>query len=89
VLTSAASLASFNRSLVANDIGVAATATTNGGCTGGIQYTIVIDRGGGKPATTLSAYDCTGQMTGNITGDVSGFLSYIGSLLMATPSGQE
>lgn len=88
VLSSAGSLATFQQELASHHIGVTSQATSGDGCTGGIQYTIVLDRSGGKPATTLSAYDCGGQITGNVTGDVSGFLSYVSSLLVATPSGQ-
>jgi hypothetical protein len=90
VLTSAGSLAGFQQSLVSHHIGVTTNPsdiTSNDGCTGGVEYTIVLNRGGGNPATTLDAYDCGGRITGNMTGDVSGFLAYVGTLLAATPSG--
>ena len=88
VLTSPASLASFSGSLVSHHIGVTGGATANAGCSGGIQYTIVMEWSGGRPVMTLSAYDCGGQVTSNMSGDVSGFLAYVSSLLVATPSGQ-
>jgi hypothetical protein len=87
-LTSASALATFQQEVVSHHIGLTSPSTSGGGCAGGIQYTIVLDRGGGKPATTLSAYDCADQITGNMTGDVSGFLAYVDTQLTPTASGQ-
>lgn len=88
VLTSAASLATFEKAVAADGIGLNSSSTTSAGCAGGIEYTIVLLRSGGKPSTKLDAYDCGGTVTGNITGNVSGFLDYVSTLLVATPSGQ-
>jgi hypothetical protein len=87
VLTSATSLATFRKAILSAGIGLSGTTTSSGGCAGGIQYTIVLVRSGGKGSTTLNAYDCGGQITGNMAGNVSGFLDYVRPLLVATPSG--
>jgi hypothetical protein len=89
VLTSAGSLATFRKAMASDGIGLSTTSTSSNGCTGGIEYTIVLIRSGGKASTKLDAYDCGGQITGNITGNVSGFLDYANTLLVGTltPSG--
>jgi hypothetical protein len=88
VLTSAASLATFRKAVASDGIGLSGTTTSSDGCAGGIEYTVVLVRSGGKGSTTLDAYDCGGQITGNMTGNVSGFVAYVSTLLVATPSGQ-
>jgi len=72
-LTSAASLAQFAKLISDNHIGVGSTTGSSGGCSGGIQYTIVVVARSGT--TDLSAYDCANQITGNMSGNVSGFIS--------------
>jgi hypothetical protein len=86
VLTSSAALAGFRKAVASDHIGLTTPATSNSGCTGGVQYTVVLEMSGGKPTTTLNAYNCGGQITGNITGDVPGFLAYVSTLLVAVPS---
>jgi hypothetical protein len=85
-LTSAASLATFQQEMASNKIGESSGTANGGGCAGGIQYTIVLVRSG-QSSTTLSAYDCGGQITGNMTGDVAGFIAYIATLLGPVSSG--
>jgi len=87
-LTAASSIATFQQQVASHHIGLAASSTSGGGCTGGIQYTIVLEWGGGKPSTTLSAYDCANQITGNMSGDVAGFLAYVNTQLTPTSSGE-
>jgi hypothetical protein len=88
VLTSYAALAGFRKVVASDHIGLTTPATSNSGCTGGVQYTVVLEMSGGKPTTTLNAYNCGGQITGNITGDVPGFIAYVSTLLVAVPPEQ-
>jgi hypothetical protein len=88
VLISPASVTAFRQSIASHHIGMTAQVTGSDGCTGGIEYTIVLHRSGGEPSTTLNAYACGGQITGDLSGDVSGFLSYVDSLLAAGSSVQ-
>ncbi len=88
VLTSASSLAAFRKALTSDGIGLSGTTTSSAGCTGGIRYSVVLIRSGGRASTTLDAYDCGGQITGNMAGNVSAFLAYVSAQLVAAPSGQ-
>jgi len=81
VITSADFLADFARALTVHHIALRSPPTTAAGCTGGVQYTVVLKRRGSSRRTTLSAYSCAHTITGNMSGDVSGFLAYLDSVL--------
>ena len=80
VLRSAASLRSFERVLQADHVVVTSHAANAGGCSGGIQYTVVMTYNSGRHMT-LDAYDCGGTITGNLSGNVKQFVKYLSGLL--------
>jgi predicted small secreted protein len=86
-LTSPSSLTAFQQAIAQDRIGMSGSSTVSTGCTGGIQYTVIMDRGGAA-STTLSEYSCAEQLTGNMTGDVAAFLTYLDGQLSGTPSDQ-
>ncbi len=79
VLKSAVSLGTFVRTLRADHIGTTSHPTSANGCSGGIEYTVVMTYNNGR-RTSLDAYNCGGSITGKMTGNVEnfeGFLSFL------------
>ena len=81
VITSATSVADFAHAVAVHHIALRSPATKATGCTGGVQYTVVLKRRGPSRRTTLSAYSCAHTITGNMSGDVSGLLAYLDTVL--------
>lgn len=80
VLKSAASLGTFEQTLRNDHIGITSHPTTANGCTGGIDYTVVMTYNNGR-RTSLDAYNCGGSITGNLTGNVKKFEAYLSVLM--------
>jgi hypothetical protein len=79
VLKSTASLRSFEHALQADHVGITSHPTNGNGCSGGIQYSVVMTYSKGR-RTALDAYDCGGSITGNVTGNVKKFVNYLSGL---------
>ena len=78
-ITSASGLAAFQSVLVARNIKLLPTKTTSDGCTGGIQYTIVLTRAAG--IVELDVYSCGHSFPEtNINGNLPGFVSDLDGL---------
>lgn len=82
VLKSAASLGTFEHTLRADHIGTTSHPTSANGCTGGIEYSVVMTFNNGR-RTSLDAYNCGGSITGNMTGNVKKFEAYLSVLMPA------
>ena len=78
VLTSNPALAAFAKAVTSHRIAIRQHPTASSGCTGGVEYTIVVRTNVRR--TTLSAYRCAGTITGNLTGEVAAFLRDLGSI---------
>ena len=82
-LTGASDIARFKQAITAHSITVVPdSSNSTSGCTGGVDYTITIIRGGSGSQPGLDAYECGGAISGNIAGsDVPGFLTDMDNLL--------